>query len=164
MGHEMNPPVPSVHTATPALAVQRLPVFVAALWWGSLTTIGALVVPMLFANLPTPAMAGGMAARLFAAQTWVSVLCGVLLLVISRPKGAVTQYPWARAAMIFILGGVLLALLSQFAVAPRIVARQDLRLWHGVGSVLYLAQWACAAAVLWHTLRMDTAQNAETQD
>ena len=43
MGHEMNPPVPSVHTATPALAVQRLPVFVAALWWGSLTTIGALV-------------------------------------------------------------------------------------------------------------------------
>ena len=164
MGHEMNPPVPSVHTATPALAVRRLPVFVAALWWGSLTTIGALVVPMLFANLPTPAMAGGMAARLFAAQTWVSVLCGVLLLVISRPKGAVTQYPWARAAMIFILGGVLLALLSQFAVAPRIVARQDLRLWHGVGSVLYLAQWACAAAVLWHTLRMDTAQNAETQD
>ena len=164
MGHEMNPPVPSVHTATPALAVQRLPVFVAALWWGSLTTIGALVVPMLFANLPTPAMAGGMAARLFAAQTWVSVLCGVLLLVISRPKGAVTQYPWARAAMIFILGGVFLALLSQFAVAPRIVARQDLRLWHGVGSVLYLAQWACAAAVLWHTLRMDTAQNAETQD
>ena len=160
----MNPPVPSADTGTPALAVQRLPVFIAALWWGSLTTIGALVVPMLFANLPTPAMAGGMAARLFAAQTWVSVVCGVLLLVISRPKGAVTQYPWARAAMIFILGGVLLALLSQFAVAPRIVARQDLRLWHSVGSVLYLAQWACAAAVLWHTLRIGTAQNAETQD
>ena len=143
---------------------ERLPVFLAALWWGSLCSIGFVAVPMLFAHLPTPALAGFMAAKLFAAQTWVSVLCGVLLLVISRPKGAVTQYPWARAAMIFILGGVLLALLSQFAVAPRIVARQDLRLWHGVGSVLYLAQWACAAAVLWHTLRMDTAQNAETQD
>ena len=43
----------------------RLPVMLAALWWGSLTALGFLVVPMLFANLPTPAMAGGMAAKLF---------------------------------------------------------------------------------------------------
>ena len=140
-----------------AAPVQRLPVFIAALWWGSLATLGALVVPLLFAHLPTPAMAGGMAARLFAAQTWVSVACAVLLLFISRPKGAVTQYPWAQEAMIFILGGMLLALLSQFAVAPRIVARQDLRLWHSVGSVMYLAQWSCAGAVLWNTLRAGSA-------
>ena len=154
----MDPSSPSASPLAATPAVQRLPVFIAALWWGSLTTIGAFVVPMLFSHLPTPAMAGGMAARLFAAQTWVSVVCGVLLLVISRPKGAVRQYPWAQAAMVFILGGVLLALLSQFAVAPRIVARQDLRLWHSVGSVLYLAQWICAAAVLWHTLRSSTVQ------
>jgi hypothetical protein len=50
----------------------RLHALVAALWWGSLTTVGLLVVPMLFAHLPTPAMAGTMAAKLFAAQTWVS--------------------------------------------------------------------------------------------
>ncbi len=161
--HASSEPVAKPLAAAPT--VQRLPVFIAALWWGSLTTLGALVVPMLFANLPTPAMAGAMAARLFAAQTWVSVVCGVLLLVISRPKGSVTQYPWARAAMIFILGGVLLALLSQFSVAPRIVARQDLRLWHSVGSVLYLVQWACTALVLWHTLRSTSAmQQAENQD
>ena len=149
----MNPSTaPDTPAAPSAARPQRLPAFVSALWWGSLTTVGALVVPLLFAHLPTPAMAGAMAARLFAAQTWVSVGCGLVLLLISRPKGAVTQYPWARAAMVFILGGMLLALLSQFAVAPRIVARQDLRLWHSVGSVLYLAQWGCAAAVLWHTL------------
>ena len=65
--------------------------------------------------------------------------------------------------MIFILGGVLLALLSQFAVAPRIVARQDLRLWHSVGSVLYLLQWICAAVVLWHALR-SSAAGPEAQD
>ena len=51
----------------------RLSFLAAALWWGSLTTVGLLVVPMLFAHLPTPAMAGTMAAKLFAAQTWVSV-------------------------------------------------------------------------------------------
>ena len=138
---------------------KRLPAFVAALWWGSLSTLGFLVVPLLFVHLPTPAMAGVMAARLFAAQTWVSVACCMLLLLISRPKGEVTQYPWARAAIVFIVGGLLLALLVQFGIAPRIVARQDLRLWHSVGSAMYLAQWACAFTVLWHTLRSPTARS-----
>jgi hypothetical protein len=55
--------------------------------------------------------------------------------------------------MAFVLGGLLLALVSQFGVAPRIVARQDLRLWHSVGTVMYALQWACALAVLWRTLR-----------
>ena len=130
----------------------RLPVLVSALWWGSLTTVGFLVVPLLFAHSPTPAIAGAMAARLFAAQTWVSVFCCMLLLMISRPKGSVAPYPWAQAAIVFIVGGLLLSLLSQFGVAPRIVARQDLRLWHSVGSVFYVAQWCCALAVLWCTL------------
>ena len=138
---------------------KRLPAFVAALWWGSLSTMGFLVVPLLFLHLPTPAMAGAMAARLFAAQTWVSVACCMLLLLISRPKGEVIQYPWAQAAIVFIVGGLLLALLVQFGVAPRIVARQDLRLWHSVGSGMYLAQWACACTVLWHTLRSPSAQS-----
>ena len=80
-----------------------LPAFIAALWWGSLSTVGFLVVPLLFVHLPTPAMAGAMAARLFAAQTWVSVACCMLMLLISRPKGEVTQYPWARAAIVFIV-------------------------------------------------------------
>jgi hypothetical protein len=137
--------------------LSRLPALLAALWWGSLTTIGFLVVPLLFAHLPSPAMAGGMAARLFAAQTWVTVVCCVLLLLISRPKGEVTQYPWAQAAMVFIVGGLLLALLVQFGVAPRIVARQDLRLWHSVGSVMYVLQWCCALVVLWRTLRATPA-------
>ena len=57
----------------------RLSFLAAALWWGSLTTVGLLVVPMLFAHLPTPAMAGTMAAKLFAAQIWVSVCCALLL-------------------------------------------------------------------------------------
>ena len=71
----------------------RLSFLAAALWWGSLTTVGLLVVPMLFAHLPTPATAGTMAAKLFAAQTWVSVCCALLLLLFSRPKGVVALYP-----------------------------------------------------------------------
>ena len=127
----------------------RVAPFAAALWWGSLTAVGFMVVPLLFKFLPTPAMAGHMAARLFTAQTWVSVACGVVLLLVSRPNRPSALSGRAQAALVFIVLGMLLALLIEFAVAPRIVARENLRLWHGAGSVRYAVQWLCAAAVLW---------------
>jgi hypothetical protein len=127
----------------------RVAPFAAALWWGSLTAVGFMVVPLLFKFLPTPAMAGHMAARLFTAQTWVSVACGVVLLLVSRSNRPPEQARRAQAALVFIVLGMLLALLIEFAVAPRIVARENLRLWHGAGSVMYAVQWLCAAAVLW---------------
>jgi hypothetical protein len=136
----------------------RFPAIVAALWWGSLGAIGFMAVPLLFAHLPTPAMAGNMAARLFAAQTWLSVACCMLLLLISRPKGDAALYPWARVATPFIVTGLLLALLVQFGVSPRIVARQDLKFWHAIGTLMYALQWCCALATLWHALRPATAQ------
>ncbi|MEY2791327.1 MAG: hypothetical protein RL295_1492, partial [Pseudomonadota bacterium] len=58
----------------------RLKLFLAAAWWGSLVTIGFVVVPLLFKYLETPAMAGQMAGRLFTAQSWLSVVCCVTLL------------------------------------------------------------------------------------
>lgn len=101
---------------------------------------------MLFVHLPTPAMAGGMAAKLFTSQTWVSSICGlVLLLLIKNPNQPPTLIGRAQVAMLFIVAGMIFALLSEFAVAPRIVARENLRLWHSVGSTLYLLQWVCAA-------------------
>jgi uncharacterized membrane protein len=129
--------------------MSRLPLWVAALWWGSLSTIGFLVVPMLFAQLPTPALAGNMAARLFTAQTWVSTVCGLFLLINTRSNRSLSTVPAAQAAMIFIVSGLLLALLSEFAVAPRIVARENLRLWHSVGSAMYVLQWLCAGVTFW---------------
>jgi uncharacterized protein YhhL (DUF1145 family) len=128
---------------------QRLAVLAAALWWGSLTAVGFWVVPLLFANLPSPAMAGGMAARLFTAQTWVSLGCGMLLLMLSRARDADEIVPWAPRVLMFLLGGLVLALLVEFGVAPRIVARDNLRLWHTVGTALYALQWVCAGLVLW---------------
>ena len=130
---------------------ERVPVFAAALWWGSLTAIGFMVVPLLFANLPTPALAGQTAARLFSAQTWVTVACAVLLLFASRSGAEPVRMDWAGGALALVLAGVLLALLAEFAVAPRILARENLKLWHALGSGMYLLQWLCAGAVLWKT-------------
>lgn len=121
-----------------------LSVWAAAFWWGSLTTVGFYVVPMLFANLPTPAVAGTMAAKLFATQTWIALACGFYLLIISRSNWPVARVNKGQAALVFIVGGMLLALLSHYAVAPHIVARDNLKLWHSVGTAMYVAQWLCA--------------------
>lgn len=124
--------------------LSSLPVWVAALWWGSLTTVGFGVVPMLFANLPSPAIAGNMAAQLFAAQTWVALACGSALLLASRSNQLSAPTKQVHAALVFIVGGMLLALLSQYGVAPHIVARDNLALWHSVGTTFYVLQWLCA--------------------
>ena len=128
------------------------PLWVAALWWGSLSAVGFWVVPLLFKHLPSPAMAGAMAAQLFTAQTWVALLCGWLLLLAVRGKQDADQpqaYAAAvKSALIFIAGGMLLAALSEFAVTPRIIARENLKLWHAVGSGMYLLQWVCAGLTM----------------
>ena len=125
----------------------------AALWWGSLTALGFVVVPMLFTHLPSPAAAGQMAAKLFTAQTWLSIACAMLLLLVYNQKEAVAPDLRAQAAIKFIVTGLLLAVLVEFGLSPRIVsARADggnLKLLHGVGSAMYFAQWLCAGFTLW---------------
>ncbi len=139
----------------------RLPRFIAALWWGSLTSLGFVVVPLLFKFLPTPAMAGNMAAHLFTAQTWLSIGCAFALLVIFKRKEAETQMGRAHTAIIFIVAGLLLAMLVEFGVAPRIVARQNLALWHALGSAMFLGQWLCAGVVLWRVASVVAQQDSD---
>ncbi|MEI8325734.1 MAG: DUF4149 domain-containing protein [Betaproteobacteria bacterium] len=128
--------------------LKRAPIMLAALWWGGLTLLCAVVVPLLFVHLPTSAMAGQMAAKLFTVQTWISTLCGLLLLMLSRRSQG--EPAWAaRFAVGWIIAGTLFALLLEFAVTPRILARQNMALWHGLGVGLYLLQWLCAGVTLW---------------
>lgn len=127
--------------------MRNLPVWVAAVWWGSLSTLGFFVVPMLFIHLSSPAMAGNMAAKLFTAQTAISTVCGLVLLMLFRSKRTLAPVDTAQSATLFVLGGVLLALLVEFGVAPHIVARDNLPLWHGVGTAMYVVQWLCATVV-----------------
>jgi hypothetical protein len=137
--------------------VARLQIYLAALWWGSMSTIGFLVVPLLFVYLETPAMAGQMAAKLFAAQTWVSLACG-LLLVLSAQRQARAQ-GLTQSPSPWVLSGMLLALLLEFVVTPHILARENLKLWHNLGSALYLAQCMCAAKALWDSQSPERLQH-----
>ena len=129
--------------------MSRLVVWTAALWCCSLALIGFLVVPLLFAHLPSPAIAGSMAAKLFQAQTWLSLLCGLVLLLCRQSRRLNLQTLLAPELLMLISGGMLLALLSEFGVTPHIVARDNLRLWHSIGSIMFVLQWVCATRVFW---------------
>ena len=112
-----------------------------------------VVVPLLFRHLDTPAQAGRMAAQLFSAQTWVSAGCAMLLLLLTQKNDSSARRPGMHHATAWTVAGLLLALLVEFGVAAQIVTARasagNLRLWHAVGSVMYLGQWLCAARVFW---------------
>jgi hypothetical protein len=133
--------------------------FCIALWWGSLTTLGFFVVPMLFTHLETAQAAGRMAARLFGVQGYVSLGCGAVLLALHlrAPQAVMGRtdslrtgaYHVGRTVLVWVLLGLTASLLVQWVVSPLIVARDNLKLWHSVGTALYLAQWVCASALLY---------------
>lgn len=130
------------------------PLWCAALWWGSLTALGGWVVPTLFAQMPSKALAGNAAAALFGAQSMAALVLGAGLLLASSRTGAQHGYGvGARDARAFVLGAMVLALLLEFAVAPRISARINLPLWHGLGSLMLLLQWLCAGVAFWKLAR-----------
>lgn len=145
----------------------RFGLMLAALWWGSLTALGFVIVPMLFTHLPSSAAAGQMAAKLFTAQTWLSIACAMFLLLIYNQKEPADHDKRAQAAIKLIVTGLLLAVLVEFGLSPRIVsARVDggnLKLLHGLGSAMYFGQWLCAGFALWVLSQKAQTVNAEAQ-
>lgn len=140
---------------------RSIALWLAAAWAMSLTTLGFFVVPMLFAKLPTKAMAGGMAAQLFTAQTGVSVVCALVLLMTFRSDKLAPAARVIPTCTLLALAGALLALLVEFGVSPHIVARENLALWHGLGSAMYLAQWVCALLVFGKLANASSAAPAD---
>jgi Domain of unknown function (DUF4149) len=141
---------------------------VAALWWGGLSGLSFVAVPTLFASLGSPAVAGPVAAQLFSLQCWAGLGLGLVLLLILRRQRAAEHFSPAGenavpaqlkamqrvlSTMGFVLAAMLLALLQEFGVAQKIVTARatgsDLRVWHGLGTLMVLGQWLCAGAVLW---------------
>ena len=142
----------------------RMPIFLAALWWSSLSVIGFVAVPLVFMRIPQRMLAGYMAAGLFEAQAYISIACCALLLVISRKKHSQSIETWAQSALVFVILGMLLALVLQFGVAPRVIAYHGIRLWHNLATGLYIGQWLCAFAVLWMVTRRDESSDHAVTD
>lgn len=143
---------------------RRLSILVAALWWGGITALSFLAVPMLFAQLGNPAVAGPVAAKLFSLQCYAGLVLGLALLVSLRSGTDRGRIPdgTTMTTLGIVLLAMILALLQEFGVAQKIVTARasggNLRLWHGVGSVMVLGQWLCAGAVLWRLSRAEPAR------
>lgn len=136
---------------------QHAEFFTLALWWGALTAVGFGVVPLLFASLETPQAAGRMAAVLFNALDWLGWVCAALLLLLywaNKPL-ALASHAWVAIVMVAVAVGA--SLTSHGLVAPHIVARENLKLWHSLGSLLYLLQWLCVTILLWLRVRAGRA-------
>ncbi len=137
------------------MPLQRPAVLLAALWWGGISALSFLAVPLLFATLGSPSVAGPIAAKIFSMQCWAGLVLGMaLLLILRRWRGEGGRIsPTALSTIGFVLLAMLLALVQEFGVAQNIVTARasggDLRLWHGLGTVMVLGQWLCAGAVLW---------------
>jgi Domain of unknown function (DUF4149) len=133
--------------------IRSIAVLSAALWWGSLSTIGFVVVPLLFTRMQTKQMAGQMAALLFQYQAYVSWICTGLLLMIAFKNARKLGESFKFTQNGMLVAGLLFSLTLYFVVAPQIAARQNLKLWHALGTALFAGQWMCATAVVWRQNR-----------
>lgn len=141
---------------------QRTPVLLAAVWWGGITALSFAAVPMLFAFFGNPAVAGPMAAKLFQLQSWASVCFALALLLWGRGQRA--EHPNISSGLLpWLLLAALAGLLQEFGVAERILTARatggDLRVWHGLGSLLVLLQWICALRSLWWLVDAEKASS-----
>ncbi|WP_180683371.1 DUF4149 domain-containing protein [Tepidicella baoligensis] len=134
--------------------LDRWPLLLAALWWGGLSALSFVAVPMAFGVLGNPAQAGGYAARLFQVQAWASVVVALSLILWGRLQRLQSAEVTARWVLLpWLLLAALAALVQEHGVAERILTARvsggDLRFWHTLGSALVLLQWLCALRVLW---------------
>jgi len=128
---------------------ERLPLFIAALWWGGSLMLAFVAVPVLFAHFGNPTLAGPAAAKLFTVVAWLTVISGAALLLLGRSdrEGPIGQ------GLPLILLAMLCMLVQEYGVSYKILTARstggNLALWHGVGSALIVTQWLCATRVLW---------------
>jgi F0F1-type ATP synthase assembly protein I len=132
----------------------RWPLLVAALWWGGITLLSFVAVPLAFAHFDNPTLAGPYAAKLFAVVSWLSLVAAMALLLWGRLQRLRSAEVTARWVLLpWLLAAALAALLQENAVAQTILTARNtganLKLWHSLGSALIVVQWLAALRVLW---------------
>jgi hypothetical protein len=139
----------------------RARLLVAALWAGSLWTIGYLVAPTLFLSLHDNALAGTIVGFLLRSEAWVSIACAVILYVMvrlapfeparKRTLGLVIVGMLACALIIYVGLQPLMAQLREAAGAGGLKGTPQGRqfgMLHGVSQLVYLVESVLAGVLL----------------
>jgi hypothetical protein len=124
---------------------------VLALWAGSLWTVCGVAAPVAFAVLDDRHAAGRVAAALFKIETWIGVVCALLLFaaaVVRKPLAARVGPPW------LIAGTAAAPMLSEFLLSPMMDAARAANdmarfgLLHGISAALFVAAALAALALV----------------
>lgn len=113
-------------------------------WVGALWSVGYIAAPALFAHLDS-ATAGRVAGELFTVVTWLSMVCGVLLLLATRGMDHSSGAARLRVRLIPLMMALVGS--SEWIVRPLMEAARlpdgtpgaGFGMWHGVSALLYLA-------------------------
>jgi Domain of unknown function (DUF4149) len=128
----------------------RLASLLTALWWGSLTALGAVFVPTIFATLMPKAAAGQMAGALFHVQFYLSAGCVILLIGWHWVAFRLRLKHSCFRKNCYCLGSALICILVlEYVVSPLILKREDLIFWHSVGTGVFIVQWVIVTQLLW---------------
>ena len=123
------------------------------LWVGGLWAIGYIAAPVLFSSLGDRQLAGMVAGKLFALIGWIGLgsAAYLLLFLLVRRGGQAFK----GAVFWLVLSMALLVAASQFGIQPLMaqlkadalprevmasVLRDRFAAWHGISSIIYLAQ------------------------
>lgn len=142
---------------------------IAALWVGSLWTVGYLVAPTLFATLADRVQAGTIAGSMFRVEAWLSIFCAVLLIVLLKLYASAASAALASGSRrrkllpVLILGMLACTLVSHFGLQPFMAAlreaagpagvmapdaKMQFGILHGISSVIYLIESLLGVALL----------------
>jgi len=151
------------------MLVKRVKVLLATIWAGSLWTVGYLVAPILFGTLEDKVLAGTIAGSLFQAEAWLSLACGLVLVLLC--KSTINELTIdkllakERKVVLLLIASMLactlvgyfvlhpymadLRVLMREAAGPALTAAQTrFGLMHGFSSVMYLLESLLAAALI----------------
>lgn len=131
------------------------------LWAGSLWTVGYLAAPTLFATLPDRMLAGAIAGSLFRVEAWLSVVCGLILLLLLYLD---REFAKRRTCMLLAVAMLACLAVGYFGLQPFMAAlketaaanggmmdeatRSRFGQLHGIASVIYLLQSLLALALV----------------
>jgi hypothetical protein len=139
----------------------RVRLLVAALWAGSLWTIGYVVAPTLFLSLHDNVQAGMIVGFLLRTEAWLSIACAVILYVMvkvspfeparKRTLGLVIVGMLACALIIYAGLQPVMAQLREAAGAAGLKGTPEGRqfgILHGVSQLVYLVESVLAGVLL----------------
>jgi hypothetical protein len=144
------------------MIADRVRILLVTIWVGSLWTVGYLVAPVLFATLADRILAGTIAASMFRVEAWLSIVCGVSLILLQGLRPVSTKVRTNKVWVVLIASILAFTVAGHFGLQPLMAelraaapggildgaAKEKFGILHGVASSIYLFQSLLAGLLM----------------